>query len=455
MNLPSSAGLLALLAVPPLVLASGPTPTSEAPARVHALAIGISTFPHLPSTAHLAHGETDATWFADTLRESGTPLKVTPLVGQQATAQRMRQEVQALLARTPPGEIAIIYASTLGAQVGARGYLLAADSRPEAMLPATALPLDEIAAAVKRSLAAQVFILTDTRSPEGIGAQVAPGPMRSVSAQLGAIARERTGVFVLPSERRGAQGSPCPGRGLYACALVAALRGGADANRDDVVTLPELAGAVQALLKAQPGGNVSVASYGKFDADLGVRVAAKPTKLPFSAEAWKAPDRIEVCFAANGVAVPVTHVFHTGDELSLSVTTPEEGFMYVVNIGPDGAEDLLFPLEGEDNGVAAGTTAQIMPLGDVDPIVLVDPAGSERVFIIWSATPLAESEAALTLARGRVGGSAKLEAWTGVTGSKGLSRLSQVDDRGEDHCTWLTPSGEAGAWVVELTLNHT
>ncbi len=73
----------------------------------------------------------------------------------------------------------------------------------------------------------------------------------------------------------------------------------------------------------------------------------------------------------------------TGERVRLEVESDRPGYVTVFNIGPTGNLNLLFP-------AVAGTSAAIepgRPLHVVD-IGLTPPAGLERVFALWSRTPL-------------------------------------------------------------------
>lgn len=74
----------------------------------------------------------------------------------------------------------------------------------------------------------------------------------------------------------------------------------------------------------------------------------------------------------------------TGEPLRLEVESDRAGYLAVFNVGPAGNLNLLYPaLEfGDSPVVEAGRAVHI------DDLVLSPPSGKERLFAIWSRTPL-------------------------------------------------------------------
>jgi serine/threonine protein kinase len=75
----------------------------------------------------------------------------------------------------------------------------------------------------------------------------------------------------------------------------------------------------------------------------------------------------------------------TGDRLRIEVTADRPGHVSVVNVGPAGQVNLLYP---EDfGGAVPPPVGSYRPL-HVEGLELTPPAGRERLFAVWSRTPL-------------------------------------------------------------------
>jgi len=96
---------------------------------------------------------------------------------------------------------------------------------------------------------------------------------------------------------------------------------------------------------------------------------------------------MNICLSQDGQPVPPDHVFVTGHTISLSITPPDSGHMYIVNIDPAGHVGQIFPWSGEDNSVVAGQPISIPPASS-SPILLAEPSGPEEVYIFWSPKPM-------------------------------------------------------------------
>jgi serine/threonine protein kinase len=81
---------------------------------------------------------------------------------------------------------------------------------------------------------------------------------------------------------------------------------------------------------------------------------------------------------------PERVTLHTGDRLRLEVVADQPGHITVFNVGPSGNINLLWPLE-------PGMTPPLLPAHQVLPILAVElapPAGTERLFALWTRRPL-------------------------------------------------------------------
>ncbi len=84
--------------------------------------------------------------------------------------------------------------------------------------------------------------------------------------------------------------------------------------------------------------------------------------------------------------VPDRIVLQTGDRVRLEVVANQDGFITVFNVGPTGHFNVLYPDPGADTGRAALIRAlHKLPIQDVE---MTPPAGTERLFAVWSRTPL-------------------------------------------------------------------
>lgn len=451
-----------LLAVP---ARSGETPTGlfgpdgRTPLGVRALVVGVDRFEAQPALAPLPRAASDARRVAEDLHALINPTRVVTLAGPEASAQRLRRELQTVLGQAGPEEVVFLYLNTRSLTLGGAGYLLATDSLELDRLPYTALPVQELSDAIARSRAAQIVLLVDL-SPTDTGADPT-----GIDALLDGLSTRRPNVWLLSAEQAERADGPCPELGLLACGLSVALHGAADLNQDAQIGLDEIAEALPGALREAGSAGLQVRSEGQLRGKMGF--TRPPEPLPaarsFPQTAWEpAPDSVLVCFSANGEPVRADHVFHTGDQLSLKLNIPRRGHVYVLNVGPDGAESLLFPLQSMgaplDIGstrVDGGQTLEFMPPDHPDPIVFSDPPGPEHLYAVFSEAPLADFGTLARLARERAAGTIDAKAWAhAAPDANSFAALSRVDDVGEAHCSRLTPRGNADAWVIELVLDH-
>jgi serine/threonine protein kinase len=86
-------------------------------------------------------------------------------------------------------------------------------------------------------------------------------------------------------------------------------------------------------------------------------------------------------------------VLYTGERIRLEASISEPGYLTVLNLGPTGNLHLLYPLPAQDGVLptllAAQQTIRILEME------LTPPAGTEKVFALWSRVPLTGSPRAL------------------------------------------------------------
>lgn len=96
--------------------------------------------------------------------------------------------------------------------------------------------------------------------------------------------------------------------------------------------------------------------------------------------------------SANGwEAMDPEKEFRTGDEIRLELQSNSSGYLYLLSKSSSGTWEPLFPLEHEDNRVAAARKIEA-PAADADPIVFAGQPGTERLYAVLSREPIAEFE---------------------------------------------------------------
>ncbi|HEX9273119.1 MAG TPA: protein kinase [Candidatus Binatia bacterium] len=92
-------------------------------------------------------------------------------------------------------------------------------------------------------------------------------------------------------------------------------------------------------------------------------------------------------------------IFETGYRFRLNISSPQAGFLYVFNEGASnsGTRDfsLIFPTPKENNGSASLKVGQSVQTGWA---MFVGQPGTEQFWMVWSASPVAELEAARSAA---------------------------------------------------------
>jgi hypothetical protein len=84
---------------------------------------------------------------------------------------------------------------------------------------------------------------------------------------------------------------------------------------------------------------------------------------------------------------PERVTLRTGDRVRLELSCDHDGYVTVLNVGPGGTVNLLYP---ESRG-------QLTPLRARTPLTIADvqmtpPAGKERLYAVWSRAPLAAAQ---------------------------------------------------------------
>lgn len=117
----------------------------------------------------------------------------------------------------------------------------------------------------------------------------------------------------------------------------------------------------------------------------------------------------EDSFKSNG-----EETFEKGDKFRLNVSSPNPGYLYVVNEGPPEPNStsfvMIYPSQTINNGSA--TLGANQPVQS-DWTIFRGPAGAENFWIVWSASPVMQME------------SAKNEAFKGTLGDQNLVTVKE------------------------------
>jgi uncharacterized caspase-like protein len=214
--------------------------------RVFVLAVGVNDY-QSTALSHLRFAESDARlvyrFFATSRRSPTTEDRVTILLGAQATrAGVLRALRENLLDRATPSDTVVLYFAGHGFADNSDTYLATVDTRLDA-LPETAIGFSTLQSYWERTQAASRVFLVDAchsgglAGLRGIGGVVsAPSSTPTESgAAGGTITIASAGANELSAEDERL------GQGIFTSVLVQALEGDADADRDGVVVLDEVA----------------------------------------------------------------------------------------------------------------------------------------------------------------------------------------------------------------------
>jgi serine/threonine protein kinase len=93
--------------------------------------------------------------------------------------------------------------------------------------------------------------------------------------------------------------------------------------------------------------------------------------------------------------------FREDDRIRLNITAAQAGYLYLLNEGPKPASDerpvytVMFPSlrDNDASALVAANRRKTVPRTEDPPIGFVGNKGTERVWLVWSVTPIAELEA--------------------------------------------------------------
>jgi hypothetical protein len=209
-----------------------------------ALVVGVQEHQSPTIPDRVRHSRHDAERFASLLRskDCGGLLDehVTTLLDEKATRGAVLGALRKLTRSRPRDRVIIYFAGYGAVDKSGRVYLVTSDSNPK-YLDSTAIPLDELAAAVGKLRARQVTIYLDTafhaRREQRALTNAAVPPVRAFKdlASGGNVA-----LVTACGPGEGAMEIPANKHGIFTYYLVRGLEGAADADRDGSITAREL-----------------------------------------------------------------------------------------------------------------------------------------------------------------------------------------------------------------------
>jgi len=224
---------------------------SSEPATLHLLAVGITNYRDGALRKGVRFAAGDALAFQESLTAAGraSTARVAPPVllrDEQASGERIRQELTAMAQRVKPADLFVLYLAGHGVTSEQGEYVFLPQDllyRNSESLAAGGLGGKELRALLTNISSTKTVVVLDTCSS---GAFALSG--RSL-AEKGAIDRlsRLSGRVVLAAagDERMALESPDNQRGIFTGALLRALAGAADSNRDGQVGVREVADYVE------------------------------------------------------------------------------------------------------------------------------------------------------------------------------------------------------------------
>lgn len=255
--------------------------------KTFALVVGISQYKVLPQDLWLQYPDADAKMFSAFLaspRGGSTPAdQVLMLVNEQATTANIRNAFKTFL-KDKPGKDDTVYILMAGhGTVDAHGaYILTYDSDP-ANLGDTSLPMAELRALVEQQLntAGHVILLADVCRAATIAGQKSSA-IGGVVEQIGEAPGELLGLMAARPKELSNEGPEYGGgHGAFTYSLLRALDGGADADKDGVVTSGEVIDFVTKDVSKLTGNRQHPRDFGTMDGALPLSQLSKPgIKVP-------------------------------------------------------------------------------------------------------------------------------------------------------------------------------
>ena len=224
---------------------------SGEPTTLHLLAVGITRYRDAALSRGVRFAANDASAFSAALTANGRPSTArvaTPvvLIDEQASAARIRQELQAMAQRVRPADLFVLYMAGHGVSDAQGEYVFLPQDlvyRNSESLTAGGLGGNELRTLLAGIPSSKTVVVLDTCSSGSFGLSG-----RSLG-EKGAIDRlsRLSGRVVLAAagDQRMALESPDNQRGIFTGALMEALAGKADVNGDGQVGVREVADYVE------------------------------------------------------------------------------------------------------------------------------------------------------------------------------------------------------------------
>jgi hypothetical protein len=224
---------------------------SGEPTTLHLLAVGITKYRDASLSRGVRFAANDASAFSAALTATGraSTARVAPpvvLVDEQASAARIRQELQAMAQRVRPADLFVLYMAGHGVSDAQGEYVFLPQDlvyRNSESLTAGGLGGNELRTLLAGIPSSKTVVVLDTCSSGSFGLSG-----RSLG-EKGAIDRlsRLSGRVVLAAagDQRMALESPDNQRGIFTGALMEALAGKADVNGDGQVGVREVADYVE------------------------------------------------------------------------------------------------------------------------------------------------------------------------------------------------------------------
>ena len=153
-------------------------------------------------------------------------------------------------------------------------------------------------------------------------------------------------------------------------------------------------------------------------------------------------------------------VFESDYRIFIHLTTKEDGYLYVVNEGPDSGRqapgyNLLFPKTTMNGGEARLAPGQTLQLPESGGFRFDDEVGKEKVWFVWTRQPAPPLEAVKGLANpqdlGVIGDEAQARAVREFL-AEHSQRPAMIESLEAEQMTRLRASGEV--LVYPLLLEH-
>ncbi|HET9533242.1 MAG TPA: protein kinase [Blastocatellia bacterium] len=145
-------------------------------------------------------------------------------------------------------------------------------------------------------------------------------------------------------------------------------------------------------------------------------------------------------------------IFEPGWKFRLNLTSPQEGFLYLLNQEPGGNYRLLFPLASHNNGSAHIWANERF---QTNWYVFDDQPGTERFRLVWAAQPVLELEAFRDLvnpiSKGRISDPAQIQV---VNGFLEQHAASQLESHYDHQNRQTTVRGRGAVLVTLVELEH-